>query len=234
VKFEFSADSDIFSTSPYDEDPFSSKKAVLKIGEINRYNLKDEGPTHGLVSHFLKHGNEFLPSLIDELINDIKDIIASETDAVVLDPKTSKQLNVKITGKEGILSIIDGVNDRYLTKKSLFPVEEKIYDKAANSADKYFKYVINRINEIEDCAQKMDGKNFIISYKYLDKDVVSFYSKMDTIFIPVIDHKIASAFKINKSGEHGEKVFDFFHKRKIFTLTDLITKKTGKPEEILI
>ncbi len=224
-----------FALAPYDDDSFSSSRVKVKIGDKTIANEVDEVPTHGGVSHFIKHALEFadFEHHWHEAAQFGREAFLKADDITILsfdeEPLTEKRL--QNLGKEPMGCLLDLINDRKLSGDTLVETEELIFTYLEKKTVLFADYIEEQAGKV--AARVGDNQHFHLAYEYADKVNDVYYRKEDTAMFVFSGGKIITAFRVNKTGGHDERVLKYFARRKLEQIQDVIAQRWGTPEEIL-
>ena len=218
-----------------DQDYTVDSKTFIFFSEDDIKTYVENGKTHGVQSHAIKHLVEFLPSEVKQLVGQARQIIKTfiEKRSVKFcglylrgrSFKDTNPLNVITQAKDGaILNTLDMINDKYVNKRQLLAVESSLYSKIIKSFEKqYTKEIEKRVNKAIDLDKvseqeiydAIDATSVIKfsgtqgSFKY-----VWYLDLKDNTVIMESSDMIRTMYKYNKPGIGKQTVLNFLSKMK--------------------
>jgi len=218
-----------FHLTPFDDDSFSASIVKLKIGNSIIANEVDDVSTHGAVSHFIKHGLDFPAMRVHwhEASYAAKKILLSSKQVNLVNKSNAHLTDKEVLamGKEATGCILDLINDRVVGKQEIHSDELRIYEHLETKAQVFAEFIAISIEEIKKKAG--DNENYWLSYYFDNRNNEVYYRKSDTGFFATTDDTILTAFCINKSGQHNERVIRFFNSKGITVITDKASGQVG-------
>ena len=93
--------------------------------------FKEEGMTHGLLSHAIKHGEEYVPELYDKVFDKMKNFIRSKKNNGILKYATPSNASNKLNKQNLAGKLVDDgeVKDDYITNYTIYNTLNHINDK---------------------------------------------------------------------------------------------------------
>lgn len=211
-----------FFDSPDEDKP--GNDSIIIFNKEEKYDIA--GNTHGGLSHTIKHYNEFEPSDVVSALNSAINK-AKESDKFILrNLKTGAMIsgeeakNSNSANKNAMLNTFDLINDKIKNNIPLNPEEESLKVFIAPLDQKYQSLVDSYISEAQDVDQIQDASqikqlldagqiiSFSASYKGSPKKYV--FNPKNTGLIALSDGKVATLFRIDKTGNSVEKVIRYF------------------------
>jgi hypothetical protein len=209
-----------FSNSPDEDSPGNKQLVVFKEDD----DYKEQGNTHGELSHAIKHYGEFNPNDLNSKLNSAIDYIKSVSnpilkningDVIASGDNAKKQLT-----PNAILNTFDFINDKILNNQNLTPEEKEIKDKFLdelnNSYNKliqdYISSGIDITNMGEDEIKKLMDSNKKISFKgkYKGSNTEYVLDPSTTGLLAKQGNNIFTLFRIDKKGNDLNKVGAYF------------------------
>ena len=188
-----------FYNSP-DEDNPGNKQIVFFTPE---FDYKKDGMTHGKMSHMIKHYGEFEKGKVYSALDAGIEAARMSPEFYLFHTKTGKLLAQgesakKQISRNGMLNTFDMINDKILNNEELNPPEEAIAEIEG----------IDDPEQIKDLLNSGQTISFVGYYKGNPKDY--YFNPVDTGLVAVDDGKVATLFRIHKTGNDIEKVKKYF------------------------
>lgn len=218
-----------------DQDYTVDPKTIIFFSEDDIKTYVENGKTHGVQSHAIKHLVEFLPETVKQLVGQARQIIKQYAEKGSLkfcglylrgrSFKDTNPLNVVTQAKDGaILNTLDMINDKYVNKKQLQSVESSLFSKVIKSFEKnYEKEIQKRISKAVDLDKASEQE----IYDAIDSTSVVKFSGMqnnakyiwyldlkDNAVIMESSDMIRTMYKYNKPGIGKQTVLNFLSKMK--------------------
>ena len=133
----------------------NGKETIITFTKDGIANYKEEGKTHGLWSHALKHLVELDSSFVDNVCVQVKGTMIEYlkegnyprefefryfTNKTVSKTKNPLKL-VNTATRESIINFLDMINDKVISREKLAPVEEKMVKYLKTIGDEYAKHI---------------------------------------------------------------------------------------------
>lgn len=218
-----------------DQDYTVDPKSIIFFSEEDIKTYVENGKTHGVQSHAIKHLVEFLPEEVKQLVGQARQIIKSFVErgsikfcGLYLRGRTFKDtnpLNVITQAKDGaILNTLDMINDKYVNKRQLLAVESSLYSKVIKSFEKqYIKEIEKRINKAVDLDKASEQEIYnavdatsVIKFSGTQGNFkyVWYLDLKDNTVIMESSDMIRTMYKYNKPGIGKQTILNFLSKMK--------------------
>lgn len=218
-----------------DQDYTVDPKTIIFFSEDDIKTYVENGKTHGVQSHAIKHLVEFLPNEVKQLVGQARQIIKTfiEKGSVKFcglylrdrSFKDTNPLNVVTQAKDGaILNTLDMINDKQVNKRQLLSVESSLYSKVIKSFEKqYEKEIQKRISKAIDLDKAteqgiydaIDGTNVIKFTGTQNNGKYTWYLDLkDNAVVMESGDMIRTMYKYNKPGIGRQTILNFLSKMK--------------------
>ncbi len=223
-----------FSYSPDEDFPAGEIAAVFTIND----EYLEEGLTHGLLSHAIKHLDEFYPDLVKEIVADCIKVMKLAPKIWLIN-KSGQIIEQGVRAKarlnyDIVLNSLDLVNDKICEKKPLTKTEKKLASLLNTLGKSYCKLIdsfsqkaidVNQVISLDIASN--EGKTIKFTGDYQKKPFV-YYLCFKTSAICVLsetEHNcIMTLFRIDKDGNDLSKICAYLTGVKIqnTALTDFL------------
>lgn len=195
-----------------DKDWPSKSNSVILFDKGDTYKLK--GKTHGLASHAIKHLEEFRPSVVNNIINQLYNYITGQN-FYILSKKSKKIIKGRSISKNQIINTLDRVNDKIINNQPLTKEEEHITQFVNKLKDSYEQHIINFIENTTNVdkytySYLIKNKPTKISFTAEEKgDKIKLHIDLNNLIYCVEGKKgIKTMFKYKTLNKLLEKVFN--------------------------
>lgn len=214
-----------FSYSPDEDFPAGEVAAVFTLND----DYLEEGLTHGLLSHAIKHLDEFYPDLVKEIVADCIKVMKLAPKIWLIN-KSGQIIEQGIRAKARLsydiaLNSLDLVNDKVCEKKPLTKTEKKLASLLNVFGKSYCKLIdsfsqkaidVNQVKSLE--VAYNEGEIIKFTGEYQNKSFV-YYLCFKTSAICVLretEHNcIMTLFRIDKDGNDLSKICSYLTGMKI-------------------
>jgi hypothetical protein len=210
-----------FYNSP-DEDKPGNKQVILFSPE---FKYTKEGSTHGKMSHMIKHYLEFDNPAVKKGLETALNVARSFENFYLFHALRGEliaqgQIAKKKATANAMLNTFDVINDKILTSEQLKSEEEMLLPIIRDLVDSYDALVDSYLDTAIDTDGTEDSQEimallnsgqiikFTGVYKGKKKDY--FFNPSNTGLAAVDGRKVATLFRIDKSGNNMEKVKKYF------------------------
>lgn len=156
-----------------DQDYTVHPDTILFFSEEDIKTYVENGKTHGVQSHAIKHLSEFNPSMVKTEIGNARGILLNFLKTNKLDfcglytknkgfKKLDPLLAITQANDGAIMNTMDMINDKYQNKKKLLPIENSLYKIIRKLEKEYIKEIEFRINNSTD-LDKYDSVENVLS-----------------------------------------------------------------------
>lgn len=214
-----------FSYSPDEDFPVGEVAAVFTIND----EYIEEGLTHGLSSHAIKHLDELQPDIVKKVIADCITVMKRAPNIWLIN-KSGKVIDQGVSAKtklnyDIVLNSLDLINDKICEKKPLTKIEKNLASLLDVLGKAYIKLIdgfsqkatdVMNIESLEAASDK--GEIIKFTAEYQSKPFI-YYLCFKTSAICVLSDTekncIMTLFRIDKNGNDLSKICSYLSRMKI-------------------
>lgn len=213
-----------------DQDYTVHPDTILFFSEEDVRTYVENGKTHGVQSHAIKHLAEFNPEMVKTEIGVARGIIQEfiknnkiDFCALYIKGKGFKKLNplqaITQANDGAIMNTMDMINDKYQNKKKLAPIENALYKIIRKLEREYIREIEFRINKsvdldkfesVEDVLEAIEGAR-IIKFDGFAKVAQTYYLdfRTNSVVISTPDF-VRTMYVYNDPGQGYKQVINNF------------------------
>lgn len=181
---------------------FTNKVIVFTKDE----KYREEGKTHELVSHSIKHLLEFNPGSTNHYLKKLREMILKAEERYIIDKRNNEYSFDSNIPNEILLNTLDRVNDKVVMGEKLLPIEKEISDEILKRfASEYTKIIARYLDNSID-VDKMKSKEILtllhdgktIKYTTVRK-TMTYVNIKDSVFMSTEDNEntVRTLFKMS-------------------------------------
>lgn len=216
-----------------DQDYTVHPDTILFFSEDDVRTYVENGKTHGVQSHAIKHLAEFNPEMVKTEVGAARGIIqdfikSNKVDfcALYIKGKGFKKLNplqaITQANDGAIMNTMDMINDKYQNKKKLSPIENALYKIIRKLEREYIREIEFRINKsvdldkfesVEDVLEAIEGAR-IIKFDGFAKVAQTYYLdfRTNSVVISTPDF-VRTMYVYNDPGQGYKQVINNFMRK---------------------
>lgn len=216
-----------------DQDYTVHPDTILFFSEDDVRTYVENGKTHGVQSHAIKHLAEFNPEMVKTEVGAARGIIQdfiknNKVDfcALYIKGKGFKKLNplqaITQANDGAIMNTMDMINDKYQNKKKLAPIENALYKIIRKLEREYIREIEFRINNsvdldkfqsVEDVLEAIEGAR-IIKFDGFAKVAQTYYLdfRTNSVVISTPDF-VRTMYVYNDPGQGYKQVINNFMRK---------------------
>lgn len=216
-----------------DQDYTVHPDTILFFSEDDVRTYVENGKTHGVQSHAIKHLAEFNPEMVKTEVGAARGIIQdfiknNKVDfcALYIKGKGFKKLNplqaITQANDGAIMNTMDMINDKYQNKKKLSPIENALYKIIRKLEREYIREIEFRINKsvdldkfesVEDVLEAIEGAR-IIKFDGFAKVAQTYYLdfRTNSVVISTPDF-VRTMYVYNDPGQGYKQVINNFMRK---------------------
>lgn len=213
-----------------DQDYTADHSSVVFLSPEDKTSYIENGKTHGIQSHGIKHLVEFRPSLVkqaaDEVRSILKNAIENKThDYLSLHNKrtgdsTLNNMGVATQASDGaLLNVLDIINDKINNNKQLLPIERvlsKVINKIKNAyqeeIEKRIKIAtdIDILDSVQDVLKVIESSKVIKFAVKSTMNMIYYLDLKDNVIIMSDNKQIRTMYKYNRAGSNYKQIINNF------------------------
>lgn len=208
-----------FLAGPDEDKPGNNQIVIFNDRDI--YNTN--GLTHGLLSHAIKHLEEFKPLEVNRLLDETINYLKSSGIGIIksLNPDIDLKNDKTKINRNTILNTFDLINDKISNSVELTTEEQEIKSRFLdrlqheyqNLIDDYYDNNINvdksSLSEIIELIES--GTKIKFSCLFRGQQRESILNPVDTGMLSTANNSVLTLFRIDKSGNDLIKVKNYFN-----------------------
>lgn len=216
-----------------DQDYTVHPDTILFFSEDDVRTYVENGKTHGVQSHAIKHLAEFNPEMVKTEVGAARGIIQDfiknnkiDFCALYIKGKGFKKLNplqaITQANDGAIMNTMDMINDKYQNKKKLSPIENALYKIIRKLEREYIREIEFRINKsvdldkfesVEDVLEAIEGAR-IIKFDGFAKVAQTYYLdfRTNSVVISTPDF-VRTMYVYNDPGQGYKQVINNFMRK---------------------